>query len=91
MWTLKDGTRKASLVLAKAKLSPLTHKGEVSRSELSAAVIAAKLKLFIQQESGIVFGDHLPFLDSQIAQYMMRKDSYIYNTFMGLRVSELQK
>ena len=33
----------------------------------------------------------MPFLDSQIVQYMIRKESYGYNTFAGLRVAEIRK
>ena len=90
LWTLLDGSRRASLFIAKAKLAPLTHKGEVVRNELAGATFAARLKIFIQQESKLKFNEHVPFLDSQIVQYMIRKDSYSYNTFTGLRVAEIQ-
>ena len=39
---------------------------------------------------GIRFKRHIPILDSRIAQDMMRKDSYWYNTFAGVRVAEIQ-
>ena len=90
-WTLKDGTRKASMFISKAKLAPLNHKGEVVKNELSAATYSARLKIFILQESCLKFGSYVHFLDSQIVQFMMKKDSYGYNTFAGLRVSELQR
>ena len=89
LWTLMDGTRKAYLYVSKAKLAPLTHKGEVVKNELSGATFAARLKIFIQQESGLQFKCHIPFLDSRIVQYMIRRDSYTYNTFVGLCVSEI--
>ena len=91
LWTLMDGSRKACIFISKAKLAPLTHKGEVVKNELSGATFAARLRMFIQQESGLEFREHIPFLDSQIVQYMFRKESYGYNTFAGLRVSEIQK
>ena len=40
--------------------------------------------------SGISFGRHIPFLDSRIVQDMIKKESYWYNTFAGMRVSEIQ-
>ena len=80
LWTLRDSSVKVTLIMSKAKLSPLMYKGEVSKSELSASVLAARLKIFIQQESKLQFGEHVPFLDSQIAQFMMHRDSYIYIT-----------
>ena len=91
LWTLLDSTKKATLLMAKAKLGPLVFKGDVIKCEMSSAVYQARLKIFIQQESGIQFAEHIPFLDSQIVQYMIRKDSYIYNTFFGLRVAEIQR
>ena len=90
-WTLKDGTRKSSMFISKAKLAPLNHKGEVVKNELSAATYSARLKMFILQESSLKFGSFFHFLDSQIVQFMMKKGSYGYNTFAGLRVPELQK
>ena len=91
LWDLLDGTKKACLFISKAKLGPMLHKGEVVKNELSAATYASRLKIFIQQESGFSFSNHVHFLDSQIVQYMIKKESYSYNTFAGLRVSEVQK
>ena len=91
LWTLLDGTKKANMFISKAKLGPLCHKGEVVKNELSGVTFASRLKLFIQQESCYEFGRYLHFLDSQIVQYMIRKDSYGFNTFAGLRVTEIQK
>ena len=91
LWTLEDKSRKAALFVSKAKLAPLTHKGEVVKSELSGSTYAARLMIFIQQESCLKFNSHIHFLDSQIVQYMMKKESYGYNTFAGLRVAEIQK
>ena len=65
-WTLLDGTRITNLMMSKAKLEPLTHKGEVVKSELSGATYAARLKCWIVEHTNINFGDHLNFLDSRI-------------------------
>ena len=43
------------------------------------------------QESGFTFKTHLHFLDSMIVLEMMKKQSYGYNTFAGLRVGEIQQ
>ena len=63
-----DGSRVATIVMSKAKLSPLLLKGETVRNELSGATIASRLKDFIFEHSGLKFGGHIPFLDSQIVQ-----------------------
>ena len=76
--------------MAKAKLAPLLQKGETVRNELSGATIASRLKEFIFEHSGMSFGDHIPFLDSQIVQAMIKKESYGFNSFAGLRVGEIQ-
>ena len=65
-------------------------KGETVRSELNGALFSARLKSWVTQNAGIYFGDHVPILDSRIVQDMIRKDSYWFNTFAGLRVSEIQ-
>ena len=91
MWTLLDGSRVTMLMMSKAKLSPLLMKGETVRNELSGATISSRLKEFIIEHSGIRFGEHLPFLDSQIVQAMIKKESYGFNSFAGLRVGEIQQ
>ena len=39
----------------------------------------------------MVFQSHIPFLDSRIVQDMIKKESYGYNVFAGLRVAEIQQ
>ena len=90
LFTLVDGSRKAVLLGSKAKLCPLTYKAEVVKSELSGSTFASRLRQWLEKETGKQFGVHVPILDSQIVQAMIKKDSYIYNTFAGLRVKEIQ-
>ena len=90
LWSLVDGTRVSNLVMSKAKLGPLLQKGETVRNELSGATVASRLKEFIFEHSGMSFDDHIPFLDSQIVQAMIKKESYGFNSFAGLRVGEIQ-
>ena len=66
MWSLLDGSRVTMLMMSKAKLGPLLMKGETVRNELSGATISSRLKEFIFEHSGIRFGEHLPFLDSNL-------------------------
>ena len=76
--------------MSKAKLSPLLSKGETVRNELAGATYANRLHVWIKQHTSLEFGEHIPFLDSQIVQHMIRKESYGFNTFAGLRVGEIQ-
>ena len=89
VWTLLDGSKACRLIMAKAKLAPLLQQGEVVKNELSGATFACRMKTWIIQNSNIEFGEHVHFLDSRIVQDMIKKDSYLLNTFAGLRVKEI--
>ena len=91
LWTLLDGTKAVRLIMSKAKISPLQYKGETTRNELAGATFAVRIKSWIMENSGLKFGDYIPFLDSRIVQAMIKKDSYGFNTFAGLRVAEIQQ
>ena len=91
LYDLIDGGKAAAILMSKAKLGPLTHKGETVKNELCGATFASRLKIWILQESGINFQNHHHFLDSMIVLDMMKKESYGFNTFAGLRVGEIQQ
>ena len=74
-----------------AKLGPLTHKGGTVKNELCGAVLASRLKIWLIQESGLTFQNHHHFVDSMIVKEMLKKSSYGFNTFVGLRVGECQQ
>ena len=86
VFELDDGGKTSNLLMSKAKLGPLTHKGETVRNELCGATFASRIKIWIMQESGFTFKTHLHFLDSMIVLEMMRKQSYGYNTFAVLEL-----
>ena len=77
--------------MSKAKLGPLTHKGETVKNELCGATLASRIKIWLIQESGLNFKKHFHFLDSMIVKEMLKKSSYGFNTFVGLRVGEIQQ
>ena len=52
VFTLETGGRSACLLMSKARLAPLTHKGETVRNELSGATLTSRIKIWIMQESG---------------------------------------
>ena len=91
IFTLKGGGRSSCLIMSKARLGPLTSKGETVRNELGGATLASRIKLWIIQESGLTFQTHYHFLDSMIVLAMMKKKSYGFNTYAGLRVGEIQQ
>ena len=89
LWDLAEDSREARLIMSKAKLAPILNKGEVVKNELSGATFAARMKIWILQNTELNYGDHVPFLDSRIVQDMIKKESYILNTFAGVRVKEI--
>ena len=89
-WKMVDSSVVVRIIGSKAKLAPLLKKSETVRNELNAATFAVRLKSWITQTSGISFGRHIQFLDSRIVQDMIKKESYWYNRFAGVRVSEIQ-
>jgi len=89
LWTLLDGSKEARLIMSKAKLAPLLQKGEIVKNELSGATFAVRLKTWIKQNTELQYDMYHPFLDSRIVQDMLKKESYLLNTFAGLRVKEI--
>ena len=89
LWTLQGGLKEARLIMAKSKLAPLLAKGEVVKNELSGATFAVRMKSWILQNTNLEYRDFVPFLDSRIVQDMIKKESYLLNTFAGLRVKEI--
>ena len=90
-WSLLDGTKTVNLVTSKAKLGPLQYRGETSRNELASATFAARLKCWVIENSELTFGNSFHFLDSKIVKDMIRRESYGFNTYAGLRIAEIQK
>ena len=90
-WTLNTGKRECRLLMSKAKLSAILHKGDSFRNELCGATCSARLREWICEETKIQFNKFFHFLDSAIVQAMIHRDSYGFNTFAGLRIGEIQK
>ena len=63
LWNLNDGSKKTSIILAKAKLAPILQIGDSYRNELCSAVFAVRLKTWIYEQTGLEFGEHVSFLD----------------------------
>ena len=57
---------------------------------MCGATFGARLKEWIVQNSEYKFKNHYHFTDSRIVYAMIRKSSYGFNTFTGLRVGEIQ-
>ena len=58
---------------------------------MAGAAKAARLKCWVLEHTGLKFSEFVHFLDSRIVQDMIRKDSYGFGTYAGLRVAEIQQ
>ena len=61
------------------------------RLEMNGAVLAKRLKVFIEKETRIKFARVYFFVDSEIVVAMLQKESYSFSTYIGLRVGEIQQ
>ena len=88
-WERSDGSFSSSLLCAKGKVAP-TKKISIVRLELCAAVTAKRLFTFIEEESRLEFSKTIFVVDSKIVQAMIHNDSYGFNTFVSVRIGEIQ-
>ena len=59
--------------------------------ELCGAVLGKRLACFIEEESRYNIKKKYFIVDSQVVQSMIRKESYGFRTFAGVRIGEIQK
>ena len=89
-WQMMDGSFESRLIMAKSRLAPL-KKITTVRLELNAALLSARIKEFIQREIRYNFVNTYLIVDSEIVRAMTQKDSYGFNTFVAVRVGEIQE
>ncbi|KAK4316629.1 hypothetical protein Pmani_012229 [Petrolisthes manimaculis] len=88
-WKQSDGTNSSSLIASKSKLAP-TRQITVPRLELCAALLACRLRKFIEEEMEWSFDSIIHMTDSEIVRAQIQKDSFRFNTFVANRVNEIQ-
>jgi len=89
-WELEEGGFESRLLLAKSRLAPL-KKITTVRLELNAALLSARLKEFIHKEISYSFARTYLIVDSEIVRAMTQRDSYGFNTFVAVRIGEIQE
>ena len=77
-----DGKFESHLVASKNRITTL-QRMTVVRSELCGAILAKRLKVFVQEEMRLEFDKEYFITDSQIVRAMIQKDSYGFNTFVS--------
>ena len=62
----------------------------VPRLELCGAILACRLRNFIENEMTWTFNSVTHIIDSEIVRAQIQKDSFRFNTYVANRVSEIQ-
>jgi len=75
--------------MAKTRLAPL-KKITIVRLQLNATLLAKRIKTTIEKESRFEFECVYFIVDSEIVRAMIQRESYGFNTFVGVRVGEIQ-
>ncbi|XP_054611256.1 uncharacterized protein LOC129169152 [Dunckerocampus dactyliophorus] len=78
------------LVEAKARLTPLDHKGDAVKAEVCGAVYAARLKKHFQKQCSIHVEKWHHLVDSQTVLGAIQRENYGYQTFFANRIGEIQ-
>ena len=89
-WKTVQGSYVGRLLLGKSRVAPLKVM-TIVRLELSAAVLATRMRKYVLKEGRITVGRFIHIVDSEIARAMIQKESYGYNTFAATRVGEVQE
>ena len=84
------GSFHSSLMVSKNWITPLCKISTV-RSELSAAVIAKRIRNLLKRECRLRYSKEYVIVDSEIIRAMIQKDSYGFNTSVALRIGEIQE
>ena len=88
-WKLVDGTYKALLVSAKARVGPI-NKISTPRMELQGALINSRLRNTIKNNMGIKFKTEIHVVDSGAVKDMITKESSAFKEFVGTRSGEIR-
>jgi len=88
-WETDRGDYVSRLLVAKSRLAPL-RKTTIPRLELNAALMGTRLGDFIKTETRMQFAKTFYIVDSEIVRAQIQKESYGFNTFVGVRVGEIQ-
>ena len=88
-WELLDGTFSSRLLASKSRVAPLKTT-TVVRLELSAAVMAKRLRKAVEDAFKLEFSRVIHILDSRIVKGMISNESYGFKTFAATRIGEIQ-
>ena len=89
-WLAKDGSYHTQLIASKSRVSPSKVQSFV-RLEICGAVLGKRLAQFIERETRYKIQKRYFIVDSEVVRSMIQKQSYGYNTFVAIRIREIQE
>ena len=89
-WQTRDGSFQAQLMAAKSRVSP-TKVQSIVRLEICGAVLGKRLAQCIQNETRYRIEKRYFIVDSEVVRSMIKKQSYGFNTFVAVRIGEIQE
>ena len=89
-WKMKSGEYVAQLMTSKSRGSPVKVKSIV-RLEICGALIGKRLAEFVERETRYTIERMYFIVDSEIVRSMILKQSYGFNTFVAVRIGEIQE
>ena len=88
-WRLESGEFWCRLIMAKCRIAPLA-KVSTPQMELNAAVLSKRGRKVIEKETRFNFEKVLQIVDSETVLSMIKKSSYRFNVYYGVRIGEIQ-
>ena len=88
-WT-KDGSYHTQLIASKSRVSP-SKVQSIVRLEICGAVLGRRQAQFIARETRYKIQKRYFIVDSEVVKSMIQKQSYGYNTFVTIRIGEIQE
>ncbi|XP_068229430.1 uncharacterized protein [Palaemon carinicauda] len=88
-WQISDSKFESSLIMAKNKIAPVKQMS-IPRLELCGALIAARMRELIVKEFSWEFESVYHIVDSTIVRSQIQKESHGFNTFVAVRIAEIQ-
>ena len=89
-WETVDGSYKTQLVASKSKVSPVKV-NSIVRLKICGALIGKRLAEFFESESRFQIQKKYFIVDSEVVRSMVQKQSYGFNTFVAVRIGEIQE
>lgn len=88
-WQIDENRFVASLIVAKNKIAPVKQLS-IPRLELCGALVATRLRETIVKQFNWDFESVFHIVDSSIVRSQIQKESRSFNTFVAVRIAEIQ-